>query len=115
MSTPRGPGVKVVNFGVEAKPGPNQGGLVQRVARFSSAAKGGIIPGDEILAFDGKRMTAPEQVQAALAAAGVGATIQVTLLRNGSPMELPVLLLEKKTLKLDLDEVDEVLERKIAP
>jgi S1-C subfamily serine protease len=94
--------------------GPNGGYVVTKVERFGSAGKAGIQLGDELLALNGKLRT-PEETTAILSQLSPGAVITLTLLRKGQRMEVPVKLMAYKPLKLDLDDIDDVLERKIAP
>jgi S1-C subfamily serine protease len=70
--------------------------------------------GDEILALDGTRITEALAAMMLLQTAGVGATVRVSLMRAGQPMELPMAV-QAKALVLELDDLDEVVERKIAP
>ena len=96
-------------------PGPNGGLLVQKVDRNGSAAAGGVCVGDEMVAINGKPTSKPEVVAPMLAAAGgVGAVVTVRVLRDRAFVDLPVKLL-KKTLSLEVEDVAEVLERKISP
>lgn len=113
---------KIVNFGVNVNDakgkrvaGPNGGGVIQKVEKFSSAARAGLLVGDEIVAINGQQPQGGEQVMSLLQSVGVGGTAKVNIVRAGKPMEIAVKLIEKKVLNLDLDEVDESLERKIAP
>jgi S1-C subfamily serine protease len=100
--------------GFEKAAGPNGGMVVQSADKTSSAAKAGILAGDEILAVNGTRTTDASQTMGLLQAAGVGATVMVTLARTGQPLEVPMVI-QAKSLALDLDDLDEVVERKIAP
>jgi S1-C subfamily serine protease len=96
-------------------PGPNNGLLVQKVDRNGSVAGGGVLVGDEVVAINGKPTPRAEAVAPILAeAGGVGAVVTVRVIRDRAAIELPVKLV-KKTLSLEVDDVAEVLERKISP
>jgi len=100
--------------GFDKTPGPN-GGLVVRVADgASSAARAGIVIGDEVLAIDGQKLNDAAHAMTLLQAAGVDANVTVKLVREGAELELPMVVLAK-SLALELDDLDEVVERKIAP
>jgi S1-C subfamily serine protease len=89
--------------------------LAQKLDKNGSAAAAGMLVGDELIAINGKPTPSPEAVTALLAAAGgVGAVVTVRVVRNGAAIELPVTL-KKKTLSLEVEDVAEVLERKISP
>jgi S1-C subfamily serine protease len=112
MSAPRS---SPANLGMASGPGPNGGLLVQKLDRNGSAAAGGVRVGDEVVAIDGKPIQKAESVAPLLAeAGGVGATVTVRVIRDRAPVDLPVKLL-KKTLSLEVEDVAEVLERKISP
>lgn len=117
------------SFGVTDFEVRDQSILVKKVNKFGSAGKAGITAGDELIALNGIRVPSLAGVQDAdarmtkmdaffqqhLKTTGVGGTLRVQLVRGGSTMEVPVLLKARKQLALQLDEVSEVLERKIAP
>jgi S1-C subfamily serine protease len=112
MSTPR---PAPANLGLGTAPGPNGGLLAQKLDRNGSAALGGVCVGDEVIAINGKPATCSASVAAILAeAGGVGATVTVRVIRDKGIVELPVTL-KKKTLSLEVEDVAEVLERKISP
>jgi S1-C subfamily serine protease len=91
--------------------------VVKRVDRFGSVAKAGIVAGDEIVGLNGARLTNPPEkcVLEVITKVGVGGTVTVNVMRNGARVDIPVVLRAKRALNLDLEEVSEVLERKIAP
>lgn len=89
--------------------------LVKKVNKFSSLGKAGIGAGDEILAMDGVVAKSPEEAGAILRAAGIGGSVDFLIRRAGEELHIPVKLLKKRRLNLQLDEVDASLERKIAP
>lgn len=95
--------------------GPNGGLVLVRVEKFSTAYKAGLMVGDELLAFDGKKFATPQEGLAILQAIGVGGQVMVDLVRDGERRQLPMKLFEKKVVKLDLDDISNVLERKISP
>jgi S1-C subfamily serine protease len=100
--------------GFDPASGPNAGLLVASADPASSAAQAGIAVGDEILAIDGARVKEPAGAMALLQAAGVGATVCIELVRSGAELRVPMQVLAK-SLVLELDDLDEVVERKIAP
>jgi S1-C subfamily serine protease len=94
--------------------GPHGGLIVQTADKLSSAGKAGILAGDEIIALNDLRPRGVEEALRIVEEAGVGATVYVQLIRGDARATLPVELFAK-TLSLDLDDLDEVVERKIAP
>lgn len=100
--------------GFEPAPGPNGGLLVRTADKNSSAANAGILVGDEILAVNGTNLSDAASAMSLLQTAGAGATVEVTLLRDGQALRVAMPVLAK-SLALDLDDLDEVVERKIAP
>lgn len=104
--------VSFCGFAKEA--GPSGGLLVQSADKSSSGAKAGIVPGDEILEVNGIRLTDPAHAMGLVQAAGVGVTVTVVLLRGRERLTVPMTV-QAKSLALDLDDLEEVVERKIAP
>jgi S1-C subfamily serine protease len=104
-----------VNLGIDVAQGPSGGLLVQSVQRFGSAAKAGVQVGDELVAANGQKLATLEQWLLDLDAIGVGNTVTVRVLRDGSPIDIAMKLLEKKVLSLKVKALEEVLERKISP
>jgi len=51
------------------------------------AAEAGVLPGDRLIAFDGRQVTSWEQARSAIRAAG-GRTVQLTVERDGQPLTL---------------------------
>jgi len=103
------------NLGLASAPGPNGGLLAQKLDRNGSAAVGGVRVGDEVVAINGKPISRADAVPALLAeAGGVGAVVTLRVIRERGVVELPVTL-KKKTLSLEVEDVAEVLERKISP
>jgi S1-C subfamily serine protease len=96
----------------------DQGVVAKRVDRFSSLGKAGVQVGDVLLAINDTalaQLPTPEALMAHWSSLGVGATALVRLLRDGQPLTVPVVLVVKKVVSLDLEEIDASLERKIAP
>lgn len=106
---------KQASLGLAARPGPNNGALVETLARFGSLAKAGVQVGDEVVLCNGKSIVSMDQWKLDLEAVGVGATVTLTVVRNGQTMEMPMKILERKTLSLEVKALEEVLERKISP
>jgi S1-C subfamily serine protease len=105
----------VINLGIAAAQGPGGGVLVQSVQRFGSAAKAGVQAGDEVVASNGQTVARLEQWLLDLEAIGVGNTVTVRVVRAGTTIDIPMKLLEKKVLSLEIKALEEVLERKISP
>lgn len=108
---------KTVNLGVSGAPGPNGGLHVAQLERFGSAAKAGLQIGDEVIGWNGNRLVAAtlDQWMKDIDTVGVGGTIQLQVVRTGQIIEVPMKLVEKKTLSLEVKPLEEVLERKISP
>jgi S1-C subfamily serine protease len=114
-NTKRIPKPQELNLGMRMTPGPSGGGLIEKVEKWSSALKAGIQVGDEVMLWAGQKLKSFEHFVEILDAAGVGGVIKVSVLRAGKTVELNFTVPKRKTLSLDLEEVDEVLERKISP
>lgn len=105
-----------INLGVKEGAGAAHGGiLVESVKKFGSAGRAGIQAGDEIVAINDQKISSLAEAEAMLNALGAGAKAKVALMRGGQQVAVEMALRAKKSLKLDLEEVDEVLERKISP
>jgi S1-C subfamily serine protease len=65
--------------------GRETGLLIVNVEPGSPANAAGLITGDILVAFDGQPTADTEDLQAALGAASVGRTVQLTILRGGQP------------------------------
>jgi S1-C subfamily serine protease len=104
-----------LNLGIKMKPGPSGGGLIEKVEKWSTMLKAGVTAGDEIMKWNGQMLTSFDHMVQILDAAGIGGTVKLTLLRSGKTVETAFTVPKRKTLSLDLDEIDEVLERKISP
>jgi S1-C subfamily serine protease len=92
--------------------------LVQKLERFGACAKAGMVVGDEILGLDGQavpREGVEDFIRGLCARIGTGGTVPLRLRRAGAELELAVKLVAKKSLSLNIEEISEVLERKIAP
>jgi S1-C subfamily serine protease len=100
--------------GFAKEPGAQGGLIVQTVDARCSAAQAGIAVGDEVLALNGTAVSEPAQAMALLQSAGVGAVVTVQVLR-GSEQVAVAMTVQAKSLALDLDDIDEIVERKIAP
>jgi S1-C subfamily serine protease len=106
---------KQASLGLSAQPGPNGGALVETLMRFGSLAKAGILVGDEVVLCNGNKIVTLEQWKTDLEAVGVGNSVTLTVVRNGQTIEMPMKILERKTLSLEVKALEEVLERKISP
>jgi len=104
-----------LNLGLSMDKGPNGGGLISKVEKWGAGLKAGVAVGDEVMAWNGQRPKSFEEFVALLDSIGVGNVVKVTVLRAGKQIELNLTIPKRKVLSLDLDEIDEVLERKISP
>ena len=64
------------------------GAQVEEVVAESSAATAGLQVGDLIVELDGKQVTGPGSVGRIIRAKGTGATLDITVLRNGTNVDL---------------------------
>jgi S1-C subfamily serine protease len=110
------PAKQEVNLGLEMTNGKHGGVSVMKVDRFGSAGKAGVLVNDEILSWNGQSPKTEAEFLAIMTSLKVGETLRLRIVRNGAQMDLPVpLLAKRKKLSLDLEELDETLERKISP
>jgi Do/DeqQ family serine protease len=70
--------------------GRSSGALVTRIHKDSPAATAGLEPGDVITAVDGYEVTDARAVNYRLATRGVGHTVQISLVRKGRVVTLPL-------------------------
>ena len=68
------------------------GALVAAAQRDSPAAAAGVKSGDVITAVDGETVADPHDLARQIAALGPKKTVKLTLIRNGSPMTIDVIL-----------------------
>ncbi len=109
---------KEVNFGIiETDITPRGGFLLKKVLKHSSLGKAKIGAGDEILLIAGKKPVEPylETVPEQLRELGGGTVVKIRISRAGKLLDVPVKLLPKHSFNLNVEEVSEALERKIAP
>jgi S1-C subfamily serine protease len=66
----------------------DKGAVVMNVLPDSPAGKAGVKQGDVIVNVDGKAVADPEELRAAVRAAGAGKEVKVTILRGGEQKEL---------------------------
>ncbi len=76
------------------------GALVGEVSPDGPAAKAGVMSGDVIVAYDGKEVTQMSMLPSLVAQTKVGATVNVTVIRDGKKKSLPVTI-----AKLEEDKV----------
>lgn len=74
----------------------DQGALVSEVMKESPAEQGGILRGDVIVAFDGKKVTQMHDLPAIVAETPVGKTVLVRVVRDGAPLQMKVKILQLK-------------------
>jgi len=106
------------NLGLQEFNATSGGATVQKMDRFGSLAKAGVQVGDELVSIGGHDLAGADTAKVMDECCDrnvVGSTIQVRLRRNGQEQDVPVQLMAKKAMQLDIDEESEVLERKIAP
>lgn len=84
------PGMEA-RFGVKA----GQGVLVSDVVAGGPAAQAGIKPGDVITAVGGKKVGTTNDLQLEIMYRAVGERVTVSVLRDGKPLSLPVILGER--------------------
>lgn len=69
-----------------------RGALVREVVPEGPAARGGLVPGDVIVAFEGKRIEDSYELPLLAGEAGVGKTVKLDVLRDGKPRSLSITL-----------------------
>ncbi len=107
---------KQISFGIlEAAPSPKGGVLAKRIDKLSSLGKAGVVDGDEILTLNGVRLTTPDVAMRVLKEVGLGGTVTVSLIRNGQALNVPMKVLEKAAVSLELKSINEAKTRKISP
>ncbi len=74
----------------------DQGALVSEVMKESPAEQGGIIRGDVIVEFDGKKVGLMHELPTLVAETPVGKTVPVHVIRDGAPLQLKVKILQLK-------------------
>lgn len=79
----------------------NGGVLVNTVTADGPAAKGGVKPGDVIVAIDGKTIKDGDQLVADISSRRVGSSVQLGLLRNGVKQNLDVAIADRAKLFAD--------------
>ncbi len=77
-----------VSFGLD----DTRGALVSEVMDDSPAARAGLRRGDVIRAFDGRRVDQVSDLPRMVANTPVGARVQVTIIRDGERMDIPVVI-----------------------
>jgi serine protease Do len=74
----------------------DRGALVSEVMNGSPAEDAGVLRGDVIVAFDGKKIGEMHELPALVAETPVGKTVPLQLIRDGATMELKVKILKLK-------------------
>lgn len=74
----------------------DRGALVSEVMAGSPAEEAGVVRGDVIVAFDGKKIGEMHELPALVAETPIGKTVSLHLVRDGAPMELKVKILKLK-------------------
>src|ERR1019366_54439 len=80
----------------------NGGVLVSTVTANGPAAKGGVKPGDVIVAIDGKSIKDGDQLVADISARKVGSSVSLGLLRNGTKESVNVAIADRAKLFADV-------------
>jgi serine protease Do len=80
----------------------NGGVLVSTVTTNGPAAKGGVKPGDVIVAIDGKSIKDGDQLVADISSRKVGSSVQLGLLRNGNKESINVSIADRAKLFADV-------------
>jgi S1-C subfamily serine protease len=111
MTTESGP-----DLGITAAT-PVEGCLrLDAVRKFGSAGRSGLQDGDVLVSFDGAAATSLDQLSTLIEKRAVGDVVNATYRRNGAQANVSIKLRAgKKALNLDIEEMEEVLERKISP
>jgi S1-C subfamily serine protease len=104
-----------IPFGILEAENTADGHLIKRISNIGCAAAAGVLVGDTIISFDGKKASCLEEYEKLCEPHAPGATVPVLISREGRRMALTVKLEEQVELDLQMDEVMEVLERKISP
>ena len=89
--------------------------ILRHVDKYGSVAKAGLLVGDEICFINGTKLESIDEFLELAKTIGIGNVARIRLIRDGKKLEIPVKLRAKPKLMLSLDEVADVLERKIAP
>jgi len=74
----------------------DQGALVSEVMKESPAEQAGILRGDVIIDYDGKKINQMHDLPALVAETPVGKTVLVHVIRDGAPIQLKVKILQLK-------------------
>lgn len=74
----------------------DQGALVSEVMRESPAELAGLVRGDVIVEFDGKKVTQMHDLPAIVAETPIGKTVHVRVIRDGAPLQMKVKILQLK-------------------
>lgn len=75
--------------------GYESGAMVVQVEADGPGDRAGVLLGDVLVSIDGRAVSDPQDVRAALGSAAVGRTLKATLLRAGSLIELPMTVGER--------------------
>ena len=70
----------------------NKGAFINEVTPDSAAEKAGLLPGDIIIALNGRSLSSFEELRAKVASMGAGTEIEVTLIRKGEEVVKSVTL-----------------------
>jgi serine protease Do len=85
-------GVVVEPVALRASRGPAMGLLVFEIGADSDAERGGVLPGDVIVRIGPHAVRSPEDLPDALAQAGSGGALQLTVMRGGVERDLSIVL-----------------------
>jgi len=91
ITQPNPPEKKRPRIGVTLKDGGKQEGLeIERIVPGSPAEKAGLLPGDRLMAVEGKEIRAVREIHEALEEKGWDKEIKFTIIREGLKIEVTV-------------------------
>jgi len=93
VTRPNPPEQRRPRIGIFLKEKEDSGGLwIERVIPNSPAEKAGLVPGDQLIAVEGKEISEVKEIHDALARKGWGKDILLTIIREGVKKEITVTL-----------------------
>jgi S1-C subfamily serine protease len=84
--------LQVPEIGAEVLPAESAGLLVTRVYKMSHADRDGLLVGDIIIKFAGKRITSPDMFFRAISSASPEAYVKFAVLRSGRAKTLSIMM-----------------------
>lgn len=83
----------------QASLGVKEGVVVGDVQRGKAADKGGVQRLDVITTVDGEKISTPDDLVAAISSRRAGQTVKLSIVRDGKPMQLSIVLDDRKDLQ----------------